>query len=146
MKRIVVLLLLYGLLSTASLAQETTYLSLQADGLALQTGQTYEIRIQLDGAVDLWLASAEIEYDPASVYVIGTKSGSPVTKGTFFSPANSIIVLNEVDSSEVIYTVSQLAPADPVSGSGTAGSFRIHPLQAGTTVLRFRQAELIATT
>src|SRR5688572_26015302 len=138
-----IFLLLCVPLFSPALAQDiTTYLSLQTDAAAVQTGQYYEVRIQVDGAVDLWLVSAEIDYDPEMLYIAGTKSGLPVQRGALFSPADSIDVLNQVEDSQVIYTASQLAPAQTLSGSGVAGSFRVYPLKAGNTTLSFRQGEL----
>ncbi len=123
-------------------AQEQTFLSLEAPATTLQTGQEYEITIRIEGAPEVWLADVAIAYDPDLLYVIGTRAGSPVQSGTFFTPESIFIARNNVQSGEIKYTISLLAPANPVSGSGVIGTFRIFPIAPGTTQLRFNSADL----
>jgi hypothetical protein len=139
-------LLFVSLLVGPALAQDQTYLSLQTDTTALQTGQEYAVRLRVDGAPAFWMVSAVIEYDPALIYVMGTKAGSPVTIGSMFSGESSTTVRNFVNSGRLEYTASQLAPADLISGSGELGVFRIYPLAPGTTTLRFYEARLTTIT
>jgi hypothetical protein len=129
-------------------AQESTFLGLSADEVDLQTGQAYEIRIQLINAPEVWVLSAEIQYDPNVLYVPGTLAGSPVRQGDFFSPPDStVIVRNAVESgTKIAYTISMLAPAESPSGSGLVGTFRIYPLAPGATRLTFTKAALTAIT
>jgi len=135
-----------AVLAHAAQAQET-FISLQTDQQALTTGQEAEIRLQVDNVSDLWLLNAEIHYDPAKLYIIGTKSGAPLRTSAFFaSDANaSIDIFNQAQENTGIlrYTVSRLAPASALSGSGIVARFRVVPLSAGETVLQFRSAELI---
>ncbi len=125
-------------------AQEPGLLSLESATLDLQTGQEYEITIQLNNISELWLANMEISYDPQHLYIIGTQSGSPVRQGTLFTEAgSSMLIMNYVESNTLAYTISMLAPSDPITGSGVVGVFRIYPLAAGQTQLFFSQAELL---
>lgn len=141
-----------GILVVAALAapavaqDDPTYLSLDPEATDVQTGQEYVVTIQVDNVSDLWMASMEIMYDPEKVYIMGTKAGSPVAIGSFLSSDASITVLNRVEDDRLIYMASRLAPAEPVSGSGTVGTFRIYPLAPGTTTLSFYSAKMIATT
>lgn len=130
----------------ASAQEQTTYLSLQADTTDLQTGQEYTIRIEVHDVPELWLASAEIVYDPAILYVMGTVAGQPVSIGSFFSEGPALDALNLVDNNVIRYAVSQLAPADILSGSGVLGTFRIYPVAPGTTTLSFRRANIRTVT
>jgi hypothetical protein len=123
-------------------AQTATLLSLETATTSLQTGQMYEVNIRLDGAAEVWLANMQISYDPAMIYVTGTKSGSPVVQGTFFNPDASAVIRNEVQESLVFYTLSMLAPAEPINGSGIIGTLRIFPLAPGQTQLTFSRGEL----
>jgi hypothetical protein len=145
MKHIIVFIILSVLLLPAQ-AQNTTYLSLQTESTVLQTGQSYEIRIQADSVVDLWLASVDITYDPSMIYVVGAKTGSPVQIGSLFTPSGSVIVLNQAKDQHVQYTASQLVPSEPLTGSGVIGTFKIYPLKAGNAVISFQQGELISVT
>lgn len=142
-KRLLPILLIAWLMIGSAAAQEQTNLSLQAVTTQMQTGQEYEINVRLDNVPSLWLASVEIRYDPNKLYVIGTKSGSPVRTGDLFAPETSVVVFNQVEQQRVRYTISEIAPAKPITGSGVIGTFRVYPLSAGTTTLTFRQAELL---
>ncbi len=130
-------------------AQNPTLLSLDTgSNTTIQTGQTYVVSIRLDSAPNVWVVDAEISYDPALIYVMGTQVGLPVSEGPFFtSPEQTAIVRNSVEQpGTLLYTISLLAPADPVSGSGVVGTFKIFPLAAGTTHLQFAHAEITSVT
>jgi hypothetical protein len=128
------------------IAQEPTYLSLATPATNLSTGQEYEVSIQIENVPELWMANLEIQYDPEMIFVLGTRAGSPVQLGSFFTPGASIEIRNLVQNDLLLYTASQLAPADLLQGSGVLGTFRIYPLAPGTTTLTFRQAELFTVT
>lgn len=130
------------LLPTLLYAQISTLLSLETATTSLQTGQTYEVSIRLDDAAEVWLADMQISYDPAMIYVMGTRSGSPVSQGALFDPASSAVIRNEVQDGLVFYTTSMLAPAKPVNGSGVIGTLRIYPLAPGQTQLIFSRGQL----
>jgi hypothetical protein len=130
------------LLPTLLYAQTSTLLSLETATTSLQTGQTYEVNIRLDDAMEVWLADIQISYDPAMIYVMRTRSGSPVSQGALFDPASSAVIRNEVQDGLVFYTTSMLAPAQPVNGSGVIGTLRIYPLAPGQTQLIFSRGQL----
>jgi hypothetical protein len=128
-------------------AQDQATLSLTTSTTALQTGQEYEIAIRLDNAPDVWVTSLEITYDPSVLYILGTRSGSPIRQGDLFAPPEAtVVVRNSVQADRMVYTISMLAPAAPARGSGVVGTFRIYPLTSGTTQLTFSQADLTALT
>ena len=124
-------------------AQEQAILSLEMDSTELQTGQSYTVSIRLEGVTNLWAVYVQIAYDPSLVYVIGTKSGSPVTPGALFSSDTSLIVFNGVQDNLVTFAPSRVRPADPIEGGGVIGTFRIYPLQAGKTPMLFSKAEIV---
>jgi hypothetical protein len=129
--------------TTTVAAQEGAFLSLETDTTALQTGQFYEVRIRIDGVTDFWSANIDIAYDSSLIYVIGTRSGSPVQQGQFFSPGPAVIVRDFVKNDHITYTVSLLAPAEPLTGGGIIGTFRIYPLAPGSAPVLFSQADLV---
>lgn len=145
-RRLTLLVIIGWLLVSGAAAQEQTYLRLQADTTEMQTGQEYTVQIRLDNVPSLWLASLDISYDPNRLYIIGTKAGSPVRPGDFFTPDSSVVIFNSVETATIRYTISQLAPADVVRGSGVLGTFRVYPLQPGPATLTFRRAELRTAT
>lgn len=145
-KRIFALFLLLNILAFTAYAQDETLLSLQSETSALETGQTYTVNIVVDNVDSLWGVDLQISYDPQQIYIIGTRSGSPVAVGTFLE-GRVFLAGNAVDSalSQVSYTVTRLgAETEPVSGSGIIGSFEIYPLQAGETEIRFSGATLVS--
>lgn len=118
-------------------------LSLQSSTTDVQTGQSYDVTIHVDNITDLWLADLEIQYDPEHLYVFGTKSGSPIHAGPFITPGSTTTVRNGVERNKIVYTVSLLAPANPVSGSGDIATFKIYPLAPGTAQITFSKASLL---
>jgi len=144
-KRIFALFLFLNLLSFAAQAQEETLLSLQSETSALETGQTYTVNIVVEDVAALWGVDLQISYDPQKIYVIGTRSGSPVTVEDFLE-GRTFVARNAVESglSQINYTVTRLgAETAPVSGSGIIGSFEIYPLQAGETDIRFSAGTMV---
>lgn len=141
-----VLCVIFFAASTTFGQEQTPILSLQLPTTALETGQPYTVTIRLENVPEVWVVNLQMTYDPALIYVMGTKAGSPVQQGDLFTAESSIVARNFVQGSELIYTLSMLAPADPASGSGVVGTFQIVPLAAGTTQLRFTQAELTTLT
>lgn len=125
----------------AAAAQSDTFLSIQSETTALETGQTYTLTLEIENITDLWLTRLEISYDPDMLYIIGTSSGQPVTAGNIFG-AGSLTVDNRVTADALFYTASRVAPDAPFSGSGTLGTFQIFPLKAGTTQILFRTAQM----
>lgn len=138
-KFFILLLFLFG--SSLS-AQSTILLSLETSSTSLQTGQYYDVNLRIDDATELWLATMQIRYDPAMIYIVGTKAGSPVQQGSLFNPNSSVSFYNRIEGGLLFYSISMLAPAEPVTGDGIAGTIRIYPLQAGQTQLTFNQAEM----
>jgi len=130
------------IMSVSIQAQSDTIMAVQADVTAVETGQYYTVSVILRDAVDVWQVNAELAYDPALLYVVGTVSGQPMTAGDFFGEKPSLIVRNGISAGRVVYTQSLVAPADPHDGNGTVATFQIYPLSAGTAQIRFTSADL----
>jgi hypothetical protein len=127
-------------------AQEGAFISLNAETTTLQTGQVYEIQIVVENVVDFWATELQIGYDPTALYIIGTQSGSPVQPGALLAGRQTLVPRNRIERDALFYTVSLLAPEEPINGTGVIATFRAAPLRAGTTQLVFRQANLTAVT
>jgi hypothetical protein len=122
--------------------EQPATLSLEIDTPSLQTGQTYDVNIRVANSPDLWLADVQISYDPNLVYVMGTRSGSPVQVGELFAGTGSVIARNTVQGASINFTVSKAGEVAPAVGNGIIGSFRIYPLVSGTTRLLFSSGDL----
>jgi hypothetical protein len=116
-------------------------LSLKPATTDFKTGESYDVAIRLDHAADVWVADLELHFDSELVHVVGT-SGHPIREGELFDRSASVIVRYTASEGRVTFTISMLAPASPVTGSGVVGSFRLYPLAPGTTRIRFAQAAL----
>src|SRR5262249_3747478 len=137
--RFLKILLVAGVLIIAGVthAQTQTALSLSIPTTNLQTGQDYEIAICVDNAPDFWTADVALNYDPSLVYVVGTKSGSPITPGELFPSESSIVVQNVVRNKQVSVVVSRVGETTPATGSGIIGKFHIYPIAPGKTQITF---------
>ncbi|MBZ0310137.1 MAG: cohesin domain-containing protein, partial [Anaerolineae bacterium] len=110
-------LLVVCLFSPAAAQEQTAVLSLTAETTALQTGQDYLVSIRVDNAPAVWSMNLEMEYDPKQLYIMGTRSGSPVSQGSFFSPPDAtIVVRNEIRNNHILYTISKLGETEPAQG------------------------------
>ena len=127
-------------------AQAQTILRLETASTALQTGQEYEIAIRVDDAPEFWTVDVALGYDPALLYVMGTRAGSPVRAGELYPPENSVTVQNAVQNDQVSFVISKVGETSPANGSGVIGRFRIFPIAPGTTQITFSRANLVGLT
>lgn len=119
-------------------------LTLNTASTTVVTGSRVPITLELANVDALWLLNVEITYDPQKVYIIGTQSGQPLTLTGIFTGGSNTVVRNSAQEGRLAYTISMLAPADPVSSSsGILGSFTVYPLSAGDTTLTFAVVEAI---
>lgn len=121
---------------------DTAIIALTTGTITLQTGQAVTVQIEVLDVRELWLANIEVQYDPAQLYIIGTRSGTPVRRGTLLDPAQALVLRNRVADDTLQYTQSLVNPAEPVSGAGVIGTFEIFPLQAGDSQLTFNAVSL----
>lgn len=142
--RLTLVTVFLNLTSWVVFAQSTTFLALTSDTTELQTGQEYTVSMRLVDSPEIWIVSTSIEYDSDMIYVMGTLAGSPVRQGNLFNPPeDTAFVRNFIKNTESIeFTLSMLGSAQSPSGSGIVGTFRIYPLQAGTTTIRYTTAEI----
>lgn len=125
-------------------AQDTpARLSLTTTEPEWQTGRIYEVVIQAHDVRELWLATLEIVYNPAQIYVIGTEAGSPVVLGSVFAGQPAGAIFNYVIApGKLTLTASFYNPAQPFSGSGSLGSLQVVPLQPGDLEMRLEAVQL----
>jgi hypothetical protein len=136
--------LLIGLSRAA--AQGQAAVSLNTAITALQTGQKYDVTIMAENAPEFWSADVRVQYEPKLLYVIGTKSGSPIHNGDLFGLETSVVVQNVVRETQVSFVVSKVGETPPANGTGVIGTFQIYPLAPGKTQLTFSKAQLVGLT
>jgi hypothetical protein len=137
-------LLSFVVISSLYAQESSTLLQLSSDTSTVETGQRYIVRIEVHAVTELWATNLLIQYDPQHIYVVGTKSGSPVNFGEMMREGGNTIFnsVNE-ETDQLNYAASMFNPANPVSGTGVIGTFEIVPLLAGTTQLTFVRADVL---
>jgi cohesin domain-containing protein len=133
------LLLLMGRVN----AQNQAVIRLDMPSTTLQTGQYYDVTIRIENAPQFWALDITLAYDPASVYIMGTRAGSPIAAGELFSGISAIGVKNIVEDGTLQYTISKVGETAPAEGSGVIGTFRIYPLKSGASRLQFPQLQVV---
>lgn len=124
-------------------AQGQTVIRLDMPSTTLQTGQYYDVAIRIENAPQFWALDVTLAYDPAAIYVVGTKAGSPIAAGELFSGITAIVVKNAVQAGTVQYTISKVGETAPAEGSGVIGTFRIYPLKPGPVRLQFPRLQVV---
>jgi hypothetical protein len=137
------LLLSIILISTGQLrAQETAVVLLEPQPLTLNQGQTGRLFVRIEDASEIYGVQIDMTFDTNQVRVIDadeTKPGLQVLSGDFLTQGDGFEAANEVNNETglLLYAYSRLAPAEPVSGSGTLFEFEVEALQPGSIELQF---------
>jgi general secretion pathway protein D len=95
----------------------------------IEDGGSTTADIFIDNVTGLWGAEVQLRFDPTLV------QGVQIEAGSFPSP--DFVVVNEVDNEAGIvnYAVAQLAPKEPVNGSGVLASITFQGVSSGNSVL-----------
>jgi len=124
-------------------AQDKPVIRLDMPSTTLQTGQYYDVALRIENAPKFWALDITLAYDPTTVYIMGTKAGSPITAGELFSGITAIVVKNTIDGGTLHYTLSKVGETAPAEGSGVIGTFRIYPLKSGTARMQFPHLQVV---
>ncbi|HDQ74171.1 MAG TPA: hypothetical protein ENN19_19065 [Chloroflexi bacterium] len=111
----------------------------------IEVGQSGIVEIYLDHVVDLYGLQIRLTFDPDVLQVEDANAeeeGVQVTPGQI--PATDFVAVNRADNERgmIEYVVTQLAPRDPVTGSGAVAVVHFQGLTIGTSNLNIEQALL----
>jgi hypothetical protein len=123
--------------------QDQTVIRLDMPSTTLQTGQYYDVTLRIENAPQFWALDVTLTYDPTTIYVMGTKAGSPISAGELFSGITAVVIKDSVDGSTIRYAISKVGETAPAEGSGVIGTFRIYPLKSGTSRLQFPRLQVV---
>lgn len=102
----------------------------------LNVGETREVTIAIENVNNLYGIELVITFDPTIVEVVDanpSKAGVQVSAGGFLSP--DFEALNTVANGKIDYALTQIAPNNPVSGSGLLIRITFKGNNAGTSAL-----------
>jgi len=111
----------------------------------IEGGQTTIAEIRVENIAGLWGAEIELRFDPALLQVQDAApgvEGVQIQTGSFLSP--DFVAENKVDNAAGIisYALTQLAPREPVSGSGQLASITFQGVNQGNSDLTFSVVKL----
>jgi LysM repeat protein len=111
----------------------------------IEGGQTTTADIVIEDVAELWGAEIELRFNPALLQVQDADPGAEgvqIQPGSFPSP--DFVAENRVDNATGIvnYVVTQLAPKEPVKGSGVLASITFQGMSQGSSDLTISVAKL----
>ena len=118
-------------------AQETAVVLLELQSMAPGKGQTSSVVVRIEDAVNVYGVQIDLAFDASQIRVLDAdenKPGVQILAGDFLTVDEGFEAANEVnnESGRLIYAYSRLAPAEPVSGSGTLLQFEVEALEPGS--------------
>jgi hypothetical protein len=142
----VVLALLLSLGLTAGAAAGTARVYVQPVGAAQDS---IAVEVRAAGVVDLYGAEVRLRYDPRVLAVQDAdpqQEGIQIEPGNLLDPKNGFVVANKVDeqAGTVLFAVTLINPAKPVSGDGVLARVTFKRLGAGKSTIAVEGAKLVA--
>lgn len=147
---IIISLLLSMYFTLTSFAQTQTLVRLDPSQTKLDSGDTNLIQVRIDNAEELFGYEIHLEFDPNLVQIVDNDqeaSGVQVQHGDVFNVEESFLVTNEVDNQAgtIVYAITQLAPAEAISGDGILLSLEVKATSPGASELRLSSVILAST-
>lgn len=126
-------------------AQGSATVSLQPAAQQVEVGGTAIVNIQIDNAIDVFGADILISFDADLLQVQDTdpsQDGAQIMPGAFLSP--DFVQDNEADNAtgDIFYTITQVAPSLPASGSGILATITFQAIGEGSSPLTFTDITL----
>ena len=128
-------------------AQAGTIIRINPPIQQLNAGDTATVEIQIDNAINLTAAEVELQFNST---ILQAQDADPGQEGIQLQPGNfpapDFVAINVITNSTGIihYTLVQLPPTEPVSGSGLLASFAIQAVAPGSSELTFLTTNLVA--
>jgi len=144
-----------SLLLTLALLLTLTSLALAQGGARVylqpveSTDKTLTVEVMLENVNDLYGAEFQLAYDPAVLAVADLNTqqdGIQIETGTFLPADKGFVVANKVnpEKGEVVFAMTLLNPAPPVSGKGALARVKFNILQNSPATINVAHAKLVA--
>ncbi|MBN1991640.1 MAG: hypothetical protein JW953_02980 [Anaerolineae bacterium] len=114
------------------------------------TNDTLTVDVVLENVTDLYGAEFRVKYDPAVLAVQdlnAEQEGIQIETGTLLPADQGFVVANKVDEAEgqIIFAMTLLNPAPPVSGQGPLARVTFQVLQTSPSVVNVEHAKLVSS-
>jgi LysM repeat protein len=131
--------------ASGELVEANTIIRFQPVTQQLNVGDTSNVEIWVDNAVDLVAVDVQVGFDPNVLQVQDFdpgQEGNQIQLGNFVSP--DFIIRNQADNSagQISISFAQLAPTPPASGGGWLATIPFEATGQGTSQWTFSLAEL----
>jgi len=128
-------------------AQNGAVIRIQPAIQQLNVGDATTVEIQIDNATNLTAADVQLQFNPGVLQAQDADPGSEgiqLQPGTF--PPSDFVATNIITNTTglIHYTVFQLPPAEPVSGSGLLARVTFQAVAPGSSELAFLTTNLAA--
>jgi hypothetical protein len=128
------------ILPEAAYSQSGASVAVDPPVLALASDQSGKITVRVDGADAFYGLEILLRYDPNVIQIQDAdpdKPGVQVKNGDLFEEDDGFLVRNQADNQqgELVYAFTLLAPASPMSGSGTLIEFEVLGVGDGNSAL-----------
>jgi len=142
------MVIIIAIILTASLASAQDGARVYAQPLESPQG-TLVVDIMAENVTDLYGAEFRLTYDPSVVAVQDFKpeqDGVQIESGTLLPSGKGFVVANQVDEAAgtVIFAMTLLNPASPVTGSGPLARVTFKVLQDVPSTINVEHAKLVA--
>lgn len=118
-------------------AQDPAVVRLEPQTFTLSKGQTSSVVVRIQGAANVYGVQLDLSFDAQKIKILDqntAKAGVQILSGDFLPLDEGFEAANEAnnETGQLIYALSLLAPAEPVSGTGTLIEFEVEALETGS--------------
>jgi len=115
---------------------------------SVPVGGTVTLDVQIQNVTGLFGVEVRLSFDPTRLQVqdaLAYQTGVQIQPGTFPNPADGFVAVNSADnaSGTIIYAMTLLAPASPVSGTGTLARIVFQGVSGGSASVIFTSVSLL---
>jgi hypothetical protein len=142
------LLMLLALFLTSSLAFAQGDAQVYVQPVDTTAG-TLTVDVIAENVTDLYGAEFQLKYDPAVLSVQDLdagQDGAQIQTGSLLPADQGFVVANKVEEAQgtIVFAMTLLNPAPPVSGNGPLARVKFNVLQSGLTTIDVEHAKLVA--
>jgi hypothetical protein len=135
-----------SLVTTSALAQQSARVYVQP--VEAPAGQL-ALDVIAENVTDMYGAEFRLKYDPTKLAVAdvnANQEGIQIAPGSLLSPDSGFVVANDVNEAEgsIVFAMTLLNPAPPVTGSGPLARVTMNVLQEGPSTIDVERAKLVA--
>lgn len=153
-RQLVSILLLAALLVVAAIPgaavarADGTQVILDPATATIPVGGVVSLDIKIAGVTNLFGVEVRLSFDPTKLSVqdaVQFQTGIQIQPGTFPNPSDGFVAVNSSDNAAgtIVYAITLLAPAAPVSGSGTLARVTFQGLAPGQVNVIFTAVSLL---